>query len=1847
GNAGLAPHEVDVVEAHGTGTTLGDPIEAGALLATYGQDRESPLRLGSIKSNIGHAQAAAGVAGVIKMVMALREGVLPKTLHVDRPSSKVDWDAGQIELLTEAAEWKPNGRPRRAGVSSFGISGTNAHLILEEAPAPEMGEGPAGGPGPSASSEQAQAPLPGPLPLVLSAKSEPALRDSAARLATHMGEHPELSPTDIAYSLTTTRSAFEQRGAVIGESREQLLAGLGALAQGGVGETVFQGTVSSARKVAFLFPGHGSQWQGMGLELAERSPVFARRLRECEKALAPHLDFSLIEVLEEAKGAPSIERIEVVQPTIFAMMVSLAALWRACGVRPAAVAGHSQGEIAAACVAGGLSLEDGAMIAALRSQMIATLTGQGRMVSVALPAAELADRLERWEGRIELAAINGPATTILSGDSAAIEELLAQCAEDGVWARGILGASAASHSAQVEVLREELLERIASISPRASEIPFYSTVTGERLDTRELGPEYWYRNMREPVRFQQASRALLDSGHRVLVEVSSHPVLAMSLRETAELALEGSGDAAVIGTLRRDEGGRERFAAALMEAHTAGAEIAWQELFAGSGARLVRLPTYAFQRRRYWHDLESSGAQNLAAAGQAPSGHPLLGATVCLAGKEELLLTGRISLETHPWLADHALAGTVLLPGTAFLELAARAGDEVACEVIEELTAQAPLTLSEQSAVQIQVAVDAPDEEGRRALTIHSRPEPGAGEEAGEWVCHAAGVLSPQSPAPSEQLGAWPPPGAEALETEFLYDRLTEAGFDYGPAFQAVVAAWRRPGELFVELSLPEEQAQEAHGFAIHPALLDAVAHPRVDVALSSSGDERELSGPVLPFAWRGVRVAERGRSSLRVRLDPASGRFAAFGEAGEEIVAVDSVAVRPVDPSQLQAAAGQRSLYRLVWQEIESAAEGGELPAPQILDLAEGAGEDAEAAGQLATQVLEALQSWLVSEQEPEARLAILTRNGVAVDSEEEPSLAMAAVWGLVRSAQSEHPGRFVLVDGDGSSASEQALDAVLGCEDKPQLALREGRALAPRLAAVGAQETTSPHRLLDPQATVLITGGTSGLGALFARHLAAEHGARQLLLVSRSGLDAAGSSELAVELEGMGAEVTIASCDVSDRVQLEKLLASIPAEHPLGAVIHSAAVLDDGVLESLDGERLERAFAPKAEAAWHLHELTKALDLSHFVLFSSIGGLLGSPGQANYAAANTFLDALAAHRRARGLAASSLAWGGWAGGSLAIAELNDADRRRLGRLGFVPMSSEQVLDLFDAAGSLPDPLLAPVEFDATALRGQAQDGTLPVMLRGVVRVPVRRGRGSLARRVASLPEEERYGHVLELVRTHAADVLGHPSSQDVEPERAFQELGFDSLGAVELRNRLGAATGLRLSPTLVFDYPTAAKLARFLLAEAGEVEQGRPAISARPALASDEPIAVVGMSCRYPGSVASPEGLWKMLVADRDAIGGFPEDRGWELERLYHPDPDNPGTSYARTGGFLDDVAGFDAEFFRISPREARVADPQQRILLEACWEALESARIECGGLRGTDTGVFAGVMYQDYGEAGLGAGPGMTSSIVSGRVAYALGLEGPTMTVDTACSSSLVAMHLASQSLRNGECSLALAGGVTVLSTPGMFTFFSRQRGLAADGRCKAFAEGADGTSLAEGTGLLLLEPLSRAEANGHPVLAIIRGSAVNQDGASNGLTAPNGPAQERVIRQALENARLSAADVDAVEAHGTGTALGDPIEAGALLATYGQQRERPLLLGSVKSNIGHPQAAAGVAGVIKMVLAMRAGELPKTLHVDRPTSKVEWEAGAVELLSESRAWQKDGSPRRAAVSSFGASGTNAHL
>ncbi|MFC4035394.1 SDR family NAD(P)-dependent oxidoreductase [Streptomyces polygonati] len=2248
--ARLLPAQIDVVEAHGTGTRLGDPIEAQALQAAYGPGRpaDRPVWLGSLKSNIGHTQAAAGVAGVIKMVMAMRHATLPRTLHADRPTPHVDWTAGPLRLLTEARPWPVSGEPHRAAVSAFGISGTNAHVVLEQAPDPD--------PEPAPADARPRAALGG-APWLLSAKSPEALTAQAGRLVRHLRRHPDLDPADVGRSLAAGRTQFRHRAAVTGRDREELLAGVAALAAGRPAALVASGGAASG-KAALVFPGQGSQWAGMATALLDTSEVFARRARECALALRPFVDWSLTEVLRGSPGAPALERVDVVQPALWAVMVSLAALWESCGVGIAGVVGHSQGEIAAAAVAGTLSLEDAARVVALRSRALAALAGRGGMMSVIAPPAWVHERVAEQAGALSVAAVNGPRSVVVAGSHEAMDTLLAQCEAAGVWARRI-PVDYASHSPQVEAIRGELAASLAPVAPRPGWLPSYSSVTGGPADPARQTADYWYRGLRQPVEFEQAIRAMLADGFDLFIECSPHPVLTPAVQETIE---DAGADAFVVGSVHRDDGTLQRFAGSLAEAWVAGAKLDPDRLF--GDARLVDLPTYAFQRQRYWLAAEQ-GPADVAAAGLAATDHPLLGAAVRLAEGDGLLMTGRLSLGSQPWLAGHTAYGDVLLPGTAWLELAMEAGARTGCDRVAELRVTAPLTLPREGGVDVQVAVAAPDGDGRHRVTVHSRPADSPDDTA--WTRHAEGTLDRDASAPptapdTAWAAHWPPPGATPRELPVPPDQdgpdgpdaaasevwrdgdrlgveagligvaagLLEAGSRAaavgdggsgglpaarsgallrGASGAALTGLWQDGEHLYAEARLTDPAA--AADFGLHPALLEAALR---SATAGDDGSER------LPTGWDGVRLFARGASVLRARLTPAGpDRFTVlFADgSGAPVAAVENLGLTPPPAGPRPGAAGAalRSAFTVDWSplplpppapaegpqagsgllavlgpagsgpegarhfdglaELDAALRAG-APDPRTVVLplsaergAETAGGPADEAGPLLERTL-ALVDALLSGGHGSSRVAVVTRGAVSTRAgERAPDQAGAAVWGALRSVQARHPGRLVLLDTDGHPDSAHAFAAALA-GGEPQLALRRGRALAPALAPLSADRslrtpagpepwrlditesgdlgtlapldhpaaardlgpyeirvavraaglhfgdllvglglhgagsarigveaagvvleagtragavtagdavmglfpegaagpvavtdvrfvtpvpagwsfaraatttlgyltaqhglfglaglrpgdsvlvhaasggaglaavrlarhrgarvfgTDSPDRLaalrslglpddriassrtpdfaadllaatdgdgvdvvlnclageftdaslrllprggrfvetgrtdprdaarvaadhpgvryevadlaeagpegvrtmlaelavlfadgtlpplpaaawdirrapeafgflgearhpgqaalvrpapLDPRGTVLITGAAASAGGLLALHLAEEHGARHLLLAGHGEPETGRAAALRADLAAAGAEVAFATCDTTDPDALARLLASVWPAHPLTAVFHTAGDQDPPGPGPYPGLR----------TAVLLHRLTRGLDLSAFVLFSSLAGTLGPAGRTGEAAAGAFLDALAHDRHAQGLPATAVAWGdrlGTAAGG--------------GVPGFSPLSDGEFLALLDLALAAPRPVLVAARPDTAWLRRAAADDTLPPMLaalpralgRSVPRAASTSGTAPLDG-LRALAPAARQEAVRELVRTQVAAVLGHDDPRAVGTDQPFTEIGIDSLTAVQLRNRLNTATGLRLAATLVFDHPTPTAVAAHLSARlAGTPAAGTAAPV--PAAAEDgagtDPVVIVAMNCRFPGGVRSPEQLWDLVDNGSDVVGDFPADRGWDIGELYDPDPDRAGTTYTTRGGFLDGVADFDAAFFGISPREALAMDPQQRLLLETAWEAFERGGIDPESLDGSRVGVFVGTNGQDYPRLlAAGAddlegyvGTGNTASVLSGRLAYAFGFGGPAVTLDTACSSSLVALHWAAQALRRGDCSLAVVGGVTLMASPLLFTEFSRQRVLSPDGRCRSFSADADGTGWSEGVGVLLVERLSDARRAGHQVLAVLRGSAVNSDGASNGLTAPNGPAQERVIRRSLADAGLTPADVDAVEAHGTGTRLGDPIEAQALLATYGTHRAGggPLWLGSLKSNIGHTQAASGIAGIIKVVQAMRHERLPKTLHVAEPTPHVDWTAGAVELLTDPRPWPRGERARRAGVSSFGISGTNAHV
>ncbi|MFY2859809.1 fatty-acid--AMP ligase [Mycobacterium sp. THU-M104] len=1795
-NAGISLGDVDVVEAHGTGTTLGDPIEAGALIATYGAAREPehPLWLGSIKSNIGHTQAAAGAAGIIKMVEALNHDSVPPTLHVGSPSPHIDWSAGTVRLLTEPVAWPATGHPRTAAVSAFGISGTNAHVILQQAPAPPAEPADAEAAAGDAGEEF------GPLMWPVSARTAASLCAQADRLHRHLGDRPDLDLADVAYSLATTRTHHPYRAVITApagsaDPRKELLDALDALRAGQVHPqlTGHHYLAHLRGKIVFVLPGQGGQYPGMGRELYEHHRVFADTVDDCDNALRPFTGWSVREVLCRAPGAPELERVDVVQPVLFTMMVSLAEVLRSYGVVPDAVIGHSQGEIAAAYIAGVLSLPEAAKVVALRSQALSALGGTGAMASVLLSADRLEPLLRPWGEALSVATINGPSHTIISGTPDALEQFTATCERDGIHIRAI-AVDYASHSAHVEPLRERLLAELAELTPMPSSIPLYSTVgealSVEPLDTTTMDADYWYRNLREPVRFHDRVAERLAVGEHTFVELSPHPVLAPAITDALAQAT-GRTQSTVITTMHRDHPDHDNLATALAHLHNHGHSPSWSALY--PHARTIELPTYPFDHRRYWLNPAPSG--DASGLGQDPAQHPLLGAVVDLAAQDQVVLTGRLSTATQGWLRGHQVQDTVLFPATGFIDLVLQAGEYAGCPVIDELVLHTPLRLCDGTPTDLQIAVHPAEDAGRRAFSVHSR----TGDQSGAWTLHASGALSAEQPA---AVPLMPAPAVEAVDQDDFYDRLAGRGYGYGGPFRSLRGIGTdaaHPEAVHAEAALPA--GTDVAGYGIHPALLDAALHAMASVLdLTGETDSASLR---LPYAFSGVTLHATAATQLYVELTRTAEdtwELRAADPTGAPVITIETITLRELTDirSQLAAVADLRdSVFHLSWppllddtspaaattpgwavvtgspDRLPASLSGGPIhtdlaavePCPELVvwflpdaPEAEAAADPLRQVHSLTRDVLAQLQSWLARPDTAHARLLVVTRNAVSVSAfDGVPDLAQAAVSALIHTAQNEHPDRIVVLDIDNTTATHDNLLAIAATRPagEPQLALRNGVAHIPRLSrpvtltppdvsdwqltssgrgdlsnltlvptttdtlgpgqvrvqiraaglnfhdvvvALGAiadenmgseaagivlevapgsslrpgdavmgsftdnafaptaitdermvvpipagwsftqaasapvafltayiclaeiaglsagqrvlihagaggvgqaaiqiarhlgaevfatahpnkhhvltglgvdpghiassrtldfldafraltdgrgmdvilnslagefidaslqllprggsfieigktdiraaaevaaahprvdyqaydlasapaeslqpawkalsalfnagvlkpLPTTSygllnapqafrdmsqgihtgkivliPPPALEPEGTVLITGGTGMLGALFAEHLVTHYGVTHLLLVSRSGPAASGAAELQQRLTGLGAHVTITACDTTNAADLAAVLDGIPAEHPLTAVLHAAGLLEDAAVADMTAGQLDAVLAAKADAAWNLHRLTADRDLAAFVLFSSAAGILGSPGQANYAAANAVLDALARHRHHSQLTATSLAWGYWQTPSGMTAHLSTTDLTRLARTGLTPITDEHGLALFDAALATQRPNVLASPFNVAALTRQARHHALPSILSTLTtsrpRASAASARSLQAQLAAQTPEQRRHALTAMVTATTAA-VLAHPDPAALDPDRPFKDLGIDSLTALELRNALNQHTGLALPVTLVLDHPTPGALAAHL-ADSLTDTAAPPVPAAQVSTRSDAPV-------------------------------------------------------------------------------------------------------------------------------------------------------------------------------------------------------------------------------------------------------------------------------------------------------------------------------------------------------------------------------------------------------------------------
>ena len=1772
-NAQIKPDQISYVEAHGTGTSLGDPIEVGALGAVFGKGRQEPLIIGSVKSNFGHLEAAAGIACLIKVILALKHQEIPPHLHFHEPNPHIPWDHLPITVATERLPW--DAPERYAGVSSFGLNGTNVHVVLEAQQAaspPDLGiEGASG----RQDKEKEQRTL---HLLALSAKTEEALLELQQRYAEYL-THTDASIEHICFTANSGRAQFKHRLSVMASSKAELAEKLKTKEAVGLvkGMSGASGRAKAypqrSRRVAFLFTGQGSQYVGMGQELYDTQPIFRQALDRCNEILRPYLDQPLLSILypnpvltkegkeESSSHNPRTQRRQAssdagrdaksqtakidstayTQPALFALEYALAQLWKSWGIEPDVVIGHSVGEYVAACVAGVLSLEDGLKLIAERGRLMQALPQGGEMVAVLASEVQVKPLLF---GKVSIAAVNGPRNVVISGEGWAVRRVVQALELKGIKTRA-LTVSHAFHSALMEPMLPDFLKVARTVNYCAPQIDLISNLTGQVAETPTA--DYWCRHIRQAVRFADGVSTIYEQGYDIFVEIGPKPTLLGMARRFAPSSLLW------LPSLRPGRGDWEQMLDSLAQLYVRGGAVDWQG-FTSRGQR-VPLPTYPWQRESYW---PSSSA--------LPPTSPT---------------------ELARQLAEGGQAQT---PAWTSLFKLLHEGDSK--KVSQQLATSA--ALSEEELNLLPKLLDLLSQQHQQQLVAASIED---------WLYEYE----------------WQP---KPLGGDVTLTELSSEGGE--------------PGSWLILAPSPLELGEKgSKGGGIGRAIADL--------------------------------LALQGHQAILVV--PSEG----FGPLGD-----DSWGLNPTaDPSFVS------TWFERLLQEM-----AGELPLKGVIHLWSLDAEEALEQGLLLScgstlHLLQSLSHYMSLnklKQRQKPRLWLVTQ-GAQIEVESAWGAAQATLWGLGRVIALEHPDLWGgLIDLPPSPTSEPDLSRgtpeqgskegrgdeaewlvqeVLHSDGEDQLAFRNGERLVARLVRVGALREPA---LLDTPIVIqadgsyLITGGLGALGLALARWLVAE-GAGSLILTGRSGAKSEAQKQAIRELREAGAEVELIKADISKREDVVRLLAASPT--PLRGIIHAAGVLDDGLLRQQTWPRFEKVMAAKVQGAWHLHTLTQEMPLDFLILFSSAASLTGSVGQANYAAANAFMDGLADYRTRLGLPALSINWGPWAEAGMAVrSQVNQSNMA-----GVTPLTSEQGVEV------LAQLLGASGQVGALAV-DWSQVAHITPLLSELVELKEKQSDQATFRQ--QLQEATNPSHFL---MTHIQSEVRQVLGSIPDPKLGFFEMGMDSLMSVELSNRLSVNLGETLPPTLAFEYSTIQALSDYI---GGEV-LGWTGATSNPLenrkskivnlTSENEPIAIIGMSCRFPGGANDPQAFWELLHNGVDTVTEIPSSR-WDVSAFYDPNPDTPGKMYTREGAFLDTVDHFDPLFFNISPREAISLDPQQRLLLEVSWEALENAAYAPEQLIGSRTGIFVGMGQNDYEKLlqlraespehiGVYEGTGNGLCFASGRLSYTLGLQGPNMAVDTACSSSLVAVHLAVMSLRAGECEMALAGGVHLILSPEVYIGLSRMRALSPDGRCKTFSAQADGYGRGEGGAMIVLKRLSDAQADGDNILALIRGSAINHDGKSSGLTVPNKLAQEAVIRQALINGQVEANNVTYVEAHGTGTSLGDPIEVRALTSVLRSHTQsdftgevKELMIGSVKSNIGHLEAAAGIAGMIKVVLSLQHGVIPPHLHFHEPNPHLNWDELPVKIPTEAMPWSYPKGMLRndalmAGISSFGLSGTNAHL
>lgn len=1856
-NAGLTINDIDYIEAHGTGTPLGDPIEAEALSAVF-RRREAPLWLGSAKSNLGHTMAGAGVTGLIKTVLMMQNETIVKTLYSESPSQKINWSNSPLQLAQTSIAW-PKGKPRRAGVSSFGISGTNSHAIIESYDANTADrDDPA----------IHQTPLEDYLVFPVSGKNTQALRAQAAHYATYLQSHPDETLFDVAAGLSLFRSAFDHRCAVVipADKRQLLVQCLQSVADGQSHPAIVGPlAVRRSRKLCFVYPGQGSQWLGMGCKLMNNR-IFAAEMATCEKALSAYVDWSLVDVLQGIEQEHTLANTDVVQLSLFSVFASLTALWKSLGVEPDVVIGHSQGEVAAAHAAGILSLDEAIRIIIARTRAISKIAGSSGMTMVKASDEVVQDWLVSQQSRLSIATVNAPGEVVVAGyldDLDAFEKWLS---DNGTFWRRI-NVDYASHSECVDGLTDEILSAIGTVQPQASDIIFCSAVLGKPVAASELDAAYWADNLRRPVKFMDAVSEVLASGYSNFLEISAHPVLHQALYAIAEAAEK---DIVVSHSLKRDTDDRETIAKSLGYLFCCGIDVdfAW---FYPNVRRRPDLPTYAFQKKSHWLDISHKDVKG---AGQLDTGHPVLGLYQATAHGGVFIC--QLGDEVQRWLHDHSVHSVGLMPAAGFIDLMKAAADfyfsavgHTDNGVLADIEFVAPLLL-DRPPKHLQITISQPSADGICAIAVASSDDSMAS--AWDEHCRARVVNSIQS----QEIPAWQPEG-EVVSVNDLSERMSLLGIWDGDSMQGLRDIRIEGNRAWGRVVLPAEV--DIDGFSVHPGLLGAAM--QLNNLLLPVRDGLYMPVAANEICWIGHQVREIlvcVESTGDVSDAVARFNLSCLSPDGSWLGYIHGLTLQFVATTHLiqlfnRGELPPHSLFDVDWQNtvlghIDQATNlvrceydvSTDVDHRCVLDIT----TDAEllVVSWPIPQSLEDVQSLLhhglrllqdhVSEHQ-NLKVIWVTQGAfqplVQNASDAPYTSSIRGIWGFARGALAEHPElQLWLVDvSTGHKLNAEEYAGIL-TDTRREWRHVDGAWQVPQLRGLNGKVLEIPP--LRSDGTVVITGGFGALARHAAQWLVTEHGIRQVSLLSRRGADTELRQQFIQELDAQGCAVDIIGCDIGNCSELRRQLAELHKNTPIRAVIHTAVSLADNWLTDMQASDIDSVMYAKVLGAWNIHQVTQDLqiELDQFILYSTVTGWFGGEGIANYCAANQCLDALAEYRRAIGLSAMAVGWGYWADTSSdMLAHFTEADHARFRQPGFIPIDDATGVRLLDAvlALNVANPIAAPLEPDALGQFYRGRHGVIQSLMEDT------QERHQERDAFDQLDPDQQRRLIENWVTESVVAVLGLESAS-LDVNLPLASMGMDSMIAVEIRNRLVRQTGLTLPANTLFDYPTVSMLQAYI---AKRLQNGAQSTVSAPevhAVAKPKDIAIIGASCRLPGNVDGLESLWKLLDCGGDAIAEIPKER-WDIDALYDPDPDAPGALYFRDAGLLKNIDMFDAGFFNISKHEADSLDPQQRIVLELAWEALEDAGIVPESIDNSDTGVYLGASYSGYDymgaqrleDAGAYSATGSLSSTLSGRVSYFLGLHGPSMTIDTACSSSLVSLHEACQALRSGTTNLVIGGGVSVMATPRLLVYLSRLRASSPDGRCKAFADDADGAGWAEGAGVVILKRLEDARRDGDRILAVIKGSAVNQDGRSAGLTAPNGPSQQAVVRAALDDAGLGIDDIDYIEAHGTGTALGDPIEVGALSEVFAA-RDKPLYLGTVKSNIGHTMPAAGIAGVIKVVAALKHKQIPATLHADSPTQKIAWDATPLSLVNQSMSWMPD-HPRCAGISSFGISGTNAHI